>query len=145
MIYGRGGTKELTRNIDVPEEDRQRFCLTDDEILELASFAVTIEDYYSKKSGHDMPMDIEWAKDGESGELFIVQSRPETVQSQGPWTCWRPTFSRIEGAVLSRRDERWFQDRVGKGPGDQRHEPLPEFRPGEILVSTRRTRTGSPS
>ncbi|NIA12089.1 MAG: phosphoenolpyruvate synthase, partial [Nitrospiraceae bacterium] len=64
MIYGAGDSKVLTRNIEVPDADRRRFCLTDDEILTLAGYAVTIEDHYTEKAGEDRPMDIEWAKDG---------------------------------------------------------------------------------
>jgi phosphoenolpyruvate synthase/pyruvate phosphate dikinase len=62
--------------IDTPKKKRRRFLLSDDEILQLARWAAVIERHYDK------PMDMEWAKDGESGELFIVQARPETVQSQ---------------------------------------------------------------
>ena len=71
-----------TRNVDVPPEDRRRFSITDDEVLTLARYAVEIEKHYSEKAGETRPMDIEWAKDGESGELFILQARPETVHSQ---------------------------------------------------------------
>ncbi|MFP4640106.1 MAG: phosphoenolpyruvate synthase [Guyparkeria sp.] len=71
-----------TRNVDVPPEDRRRFAITDDEVLTLARYAVEIEKHYSGKAGETRPMDIEWAKDGESGELFILQARPETVHSQ---------------------------------------------------------------
>jgi pyruvate,water dikinase len=71
----------LTRNVDVPEAERKQYCISDDEVLQLANFAVTIEEHYSQKRGKHVPMDIEWAKDGETGELFIVQARPETVQS----------------------------------------------------------------
>ncbi len=81
MIYGMGDSRVLTRNVEVAEADRKSYCITDDEILQLAEFAVTIEDHYSNKKGKHVPMDIEWAKDGNTGELFIVQARPETVQS----------------------------------------------------------------
>lgn len=74
MIYGRGDSKVLTRNVDVPDADRRRFCLNDDEVLTLAGYAITIEKHYSDKAGQTRPMDIEWAKDGVSGELFIVQT-----------------------------------------------------------------------
>jgi pyruvate,water dikinase len=80
MIYASGNSRTL--NVDVPEEDRRKFCLSDDEVLTLARYAVTIEDHYSQKAAKEMPMDIEWAKDGILNELFIVQARPETVQSQ---------------------------------------------------------------
>jgi pyruvate,water dikinase len=75
LVYSkdRGTT---TKNIDTPKAERQAFVLQDDDILQLARWACVIEQHYGQ------PMDIEWAKDGESGELFIVQARPETVQSQ---------------------------------------------------------------
>jgi len=75
MIYATGGTKP-TKNIDTPEWQRDAFVLNDQEILLLARWAKIIEEHYNR------PMDMEWAKDGETGELFIVQARPETVQSQ---------------------------------------------------------------
>jgi pyruvate,water dikinase len=61
--------------------ERAKFSLPDDEVLKLARWACLIEDHYSKQAGHPQPMDIEWAKDGETGELFVVQARPETVHS----------------------------------------------------------------
>jgi pyruvate, water dikinase len=81
MIYDVGGTK-LTKNVPVPELERLNYALTDDEVLQLAQWACTIEEYYSTVRGSYTAMDIEWAKDGITGELFIVQARPETVQSQ---------------------------------------------------------------
>ncbi|SMP61573.1 phosphoenolpyruvate synthase [Neorhodopirellula lusitana] len=81
MVYDIGGGK-LTKNVPVPLEDRVRFAVDDDDILTLATWACQIEEHYSEKKGHPCPMDMEWAKDGITGELFIVQARPETVQSQ---------------------------------------------------------------
>ncbi len=75
LVYAVGGTK-TTKNLDTARDERNTFVLDDDEILTLARFAVTIEQHYGK------PMDIEWAKDGDTGRLFIVQARPETVQSR---------------------------------------------------------------
>lgn len=75
MIYARGGSR-TTRNIDTPRSERRTLVLNDDEILQLGRWAARIEDHYGKA------MDIEWAKDGETGELFVVQARPETVHSQ---------------------------------------------------------------
>ncbi|MCL4156764.1 UNVERIFIED_CONTAM: hypothetical protein GTU68_006173, partial [Idotea baltica] len=63
------------------DEDRERLCISDQEVLQLARWAAIIEDHYSTSRGVDTPMDIEWAKDGRTGELFIVQARPETVHS----------------------------------------------------------------
>ncbi len=74
MVYAKGGSK-TTKNINTPREERRSFVLEDEEILQLARWASLIEKHY------DRPMDMEWAKDGETGELFIVQARPETVQS----------------------------------------------------------------
>jgi pyruvate,water dikinase len=71
-----------TCNVEVPEAERRRFALSDDEALQLARWACTIERHYSARRGQPTPMDIEWAKDGETGELFILQARPETVESR---------------------------------------------------------------
>lgn len=71
-----------TMNLSTPKERQNHFSITDEEVAMLARYALTIEEHYSKKAGVYRPMDIEWAKDGISGELFIVQARPETVQSQ---------------------------------------------------------------
>lgn len=75
MVYAKGGSK-TTKNINTPKKERRTFVLKDDEILKLSRWACQIENHYEK------PMDIEWAKDGETGELLVVQARPETVQSQ---------------------------------------------------------------
>ncbi|MFH1537303.1 MAG: phosphoenolpyruvate synthase, partial [Patescibacteria group bacterium] len=75
MIYSQEGT-ESTREVPVLPADQKKFCVTDDEVLQLAKWAVLIEKHYNK------PMDIEWAKDGRTGKLYIVQARPETVHSQ---------------------------------------------------------------
>ncbi|MBI5826794.1 MAG: phosphoenolpyruvate synthase, partial [Deltaproteobacteria bacterium] len=101
MIYGLGGSKALTRNVEVPEADRRRFCLTDDDVLKLAGCAIAIEDYYSDKAGEPRPMDIEWAKDGVSGELFMVQARPETVQSQKAMDVLETYHLDKKGTVLA--------------------------------------------
>lgn len=79
LVYGQG--TRTTRSEATPAEDRARFCLADEEVLTLAGWASLIEEHYSKLAGREMPMDIEWAKDGVTGELFIVQARPETVHS----------------------------------------------------------------
>lgn len=81
LIYDVGGGK-MTKNVPVPPADRARFAIQDDEILTLARWACLIEDHYTQKRGQFTPMDMEWAKDGRTGELFILQARPETVQSQ---------------------------------------------------------------
>jgi len=135
MIYGRGDSKVLTRNIEVPEADRRRFCITDDDILKLAGYAITIEDHYSKKVGETRPMDIEWAKDGITGDLFIVQARPETVQSQKAMDVLETYHLDSKGLVLSKGK------RVGEKIGEGKAHIIPDvahlsyFKPGEILVA----------
>ena len=80
MVYDDGS--KFTKNIQVSPNEKAKFALADDEILQLAKWACLIEDHYSQVHGKFTPMDIEWAKDGITNELFIVQARPETVQSQ---------------------------------------------------------------
>ena len=82
LVYGQG--TRTTRSEATPDEDRKRFCLADEEVLTLARWACLIEKHYSGIAGRELPMDIEWAKDGIIGELFIVQARPETVHSAKP-------------------------------------------------------------
>jgi pyruvate,water dikinase len=81
LVYDVGGGR-MVKNVPVSAGDRARFVLSDDEILQLAQWACTIERHYSLKRGRPTPMDIEWAKDGITREMFIVQARPETVQSR---------------------------------------------------------------
>lgn len=80
MIYDSGGGKAV-KNVSTSLEERKHFAISDEDILQLARWACIIEDHYSAKNNKATPMDMEWAKDGMSGELFIVQARPETVQS----------------------------------------------------------------
>ena len=77
LVYG----KKETTAVNVPEQLQKKFCLTDKEVLQLANWCVAIEKFFSEKYKHPQPMDIEWAKDGQTGKLFIVQARPETVHS----------------------------------------------------------------
>ena len=81
LVYDSNNVKS-TKNLSVPDREQQKFALNDRDILQLARWACAIEEHYSQVYKRDTPMDIEWAKDGLTGELFIVQSRPETVQSQ---------------------------------------------------------------
>ncbi len=86
MVYGEHGS---TRNLEVLEAEQRRFALSQEEVLQLARWACRIEAHYSQRRGQPTPMDIEWAKDGDSGELFILQARPETVQSRRSSTVLR--------------------------------------------------------
>jgi pyruvate,water dikinase len=134
LIYDIGGGR-MVRNVPVAPEDRVKFAIGDDDILQLARWACIIEGHYSAKRGHPMPMDIEWAKDGHTGELFIVQARPETVQS-------RKTGDTIETYKLKQRSKilvtgRSVGEKVAAGPVRviTTAALIQEFREGEVLVT----------
>ena len=135
MIYASGGSKVTTRNVEVPDKERRLFCLTDAEVLELARSAVVIEEHYTKKAGHDQPMDIEWAKDGNTGELFIVQARPETVQSQKALDFLEIYHLEEKGELLASGSS--VGDKIAAGPArvvTDVHR-LSQFKQGEILIA----------
>lgn len=136
MIYDDGGNR-MTRNIPVSDEDRSRFALSDDDILVLARWAVIIEDHYSNHRGSFSPMDMEWAKDGKTGELFIVQARPETVQSQKS-ADYLETF-KLTGTGEVRITGRAVGERIGQGKVHviKSAAQLPEFKDGSVLVTDR--------
>ena len=135
MIYGLGTSNVLTRNVEVPRADRRRFCLTDDEVLKLAGYAIAIEDHYSRKLGGTRPMDIEWAKDGEDGDLFIVQARPETVQSQKPKDFLETYYLDKQGPILARGKRVGEKVATGKARVIASVARLASFKPGEVLIA----------
>jgi pyruvate,water dikinase len=134
LIYDVGGSKGV-KNVPVPPDERSRFAITDEEILTLARWACLIEDHYSKKLGRFTPMDMEWAKDGRSGELFILQARPETVHSQRKHDVVESFRLRERGRVLT--TGRSVGERIGQGPAHiiRSVQQLHEFRAGEVLVT----------
>jgi len=123
------------RNTEVPDDDRRRFCLTDEEVFRLTEYALKIEDHYSEKAGKPLPMDIEWAKDGKSGDLFIVQARPETVHSQRFANILATYHLDRKGTVLARGKS--VGEKIASGRArvidDASH--LSSFKPGEVLVA----------
>ncbi len=129
MVYVEGETRHVTRNVPTPRADRERFCLSDNEVLELAGHALTIEQHYGR------PMDIEWAKDGVDGGLYIVQARPETVAAQRSATGLRNFVLDGRGEVLV--TGRAVGESIAAGSArviaDVAH--LAAFRPGEVLVA----------
>jgi pyruvate,water dikinase len=84
LVYAQGSGRDRTRNEPTPKADRARYCLSDADVLELADAALRIEQHYSRCHGAPTPMDIEWARDGVDGRLYILQARPETVASRRP-------------------------------------------------------------
>ncbi|MCD6600100.1 MAG: phosphoenolpyruvate synthase [Dehalococcoidia bacterium] len=135
MLYSKGTSKTLTRNVKVSELDRRRFCITDDEAMTLAGYAITIEDYYSKKLGEARPMDIEWAKDGKTGDLFVVQARPETVESQKAMDVLEIYHLDGSGPVLARGNSVGGKIATGKAHIISDIAYLSSFKPGEVLIA----------
>lgn len=135
MVYAQGRGGQTTANVPTPDIDRGRFCLTDDEVLTLAGYGIEVERHYSEKAGHPMPMDIEWAKDGIDGQLYLVQARPETVASQKETTTLRHYRVHPSGDPLVAG--RAVGSAVAKGPVRviKSTAQLSDFKPGEVLVA----------
>jgi pyruvate, water dikinase len=135
MVYREGGTREATRNIPTPKSDRERFCITDEEALLLADYAVKVETHYSRKAGHPMALDMEWAKDGKDGQLYMIQARPETVISQRQSNMLEEYVLQGTGDVLV--TGRSVGEKIASGTAhrilDTDH--LAEFKPGEVLIA----------
>jgi pyruvate,water dikinase len=118
------------RTVDVPIEQRNRYSLTDDEIVELAKYAVIIEKHYGR------PMDIEWGKDGRDGKLYILQARPETVKSQEKSTDAQQRFQ-LKGTGTVLATGRAIGQKIGAGPVRVIHDPseMERVQPGDVLVA----------
>ncbi|KKP28277.1 MAG: Phosphoenolpyruvate synthase, partial [Parcubacteria group bacterium GW2011_GWA2_31_28] len=127
MIYHKG--KKTTINISTTEKERNSFVLNDGEVLQLAKWACLIEEHYKK------PMDMEWAKDGKSGKLFIVQARPETVQSQRDKTILEEYKINEKGKVLAAGKA--VGDRIGQGMANviESVHQIGKFGKGQVLVT----------
>jgi len=135
MVYAAHQGGEATETVSVPVEQRRKFCLNDDEILKLARWTTIIEDHYSQQAGYFKPMDIEWGKDGRTGELFILQARPETVQSQ-------KDASVLESYVLQEQKIPLVTgtavgSKIGAGPANiiESVDQIMNFKKGEVLVT----------
>ena len=136
MTYGADPKgRARTRNRPTSKADRERFCLSDEEVLALTGNAITIEDHYSMKAGRPTPMDIEWAKDGENGELYIVQARPETVASRRAADTIHNYAIKGSGAVLIAGRAVGEKIATGVARVISSTDELDTFQPGEILVA----------
>jgi len=132
MIYDK---KITTKNIKVPESQRKNFCISDDEILKLARWAVIIEEHYSKKAHKFKPMDIEWAKDGKTNKIFIVQARPETVQSQKDVNILEEYVLKEKGQVIVTGLSVGKKIASGKTHVIRNVSEIKNFKPREILIT----------
>ena len=137
MIYDQGGSK-LTKNVPTTDLERANFAISDAEILQLARWACQIESHYSKVRGTHTPMDIEWAKDGLTGKLFIVQARPETVQSQKASNVLQTyKLDAVGETVLT--TGRAVGEKIGAGIARVilSVTDIEQFQPGEVLVTNK--------
>jgi pyruvate,water dikinase len=127
LVYRRDGTGTEQREVKV--EDQRKFVLSDDEILVLAKWACVIEEHYG------LPMDIEWAKDGVTGELFIVQARPETVHSQMDLASLRTYVLEEEGKLLLKGEA--VGTKIGQGEVHiiEESSEIHRFKKGQVLVT----------
>ena len=135
MIYTEGDTRHSTRNIATHRREQDTFCLSDADVLTLADYAIKVEQHYSRKMQESRPMDMEWAKDGIDGQLYMVQARPETVASQKKGQVLEEYILDGQGPALVQG--RAIGGKIASGPvriiRDVKH--LADFRPGEILVA----------
>ena len=129
LVYSLEGNNS-TKNIKVTKADRLKYSLTDEEIKQLASWGVKIEKHY------DMPMDIEWAKDGELDELFIVQARPETVHAQMQKNIYEEYKLEEEGELIVEGQAVGFKIGQGKVQYIKNVDEISEFKERNVLVTT---------
>jgi pyruvate,water dikinase len=134
LIYDVGGSKS-TKNVPVPPSERKKLALRDEEVLELARWACLIEDHYSGVNGKYTPMDMEWAKDGVTGQLFIVQARPETVQSRRKKLVLQTYRLKSTGKRLVSGHSVGEAIGTGKARLILDAQRMGEFQAGEILVT----------
>ncbi|MCA8984552.1 MAG: phosphoenolpyruvate synthase [Planctomycetaceae bacterium] len=134
LVYDIGGNR-LTKNVPVEPEERQRYCISDDDLLQLARWACRIEQHYSGKRQADCPMDMEWAKDGITGQLYIVQARPETVQSRKQTDVLETYRLKQPGQVLVQGRSVGEKISVGRVRVIDSPAGLSQFQPGEVLVT----------
>ncbi len=145
MVYATSETVEVadidsinratTRNIPTPVKDQEAYCINDEEILTLADYAIKVENHYSKQAGHPVPMDMEWAKDGIDGKLYLVQARPETVISQRTGLKIEEYAIKGKGEVLVSGRSVGTRIATGRARVVSDVSKLSEFQAGEVLVA----------
>ena len=128
LVYSVGGSAS-TQNVAVPPEDRHKFCLSDEEILKLSRWGMIIEEHYKKA------MDIEWAKDGRDENLYVVQARPETVQSQKSKNILEEYILKTKGKILCTGAA--VGGKIGQGKANVIKDvaQIADFKKGEVLVT----------
>ncbi|MBN4082358.1 phosphoenolpyruvate synthase [Mariprofundus ferrooxydans] len=134
MVYS-DSLKNPTKNVPVPLDEQQQYCLTKNELVTLAQYAVTIEEHYSALAGHNQPMDIEWAKDGRSGDLFIVQARPETVHARQDKNSIESYKLEETGSILVEGKSVGRKIATGVARVIKDASQIHELKPGEVLIT----------
>jgi len=134
MVYS-DSLKNPTKNVPVPLDEQQQYCLTKNELVTLAQYAVTIEEHYSSLAGHNQPMDIEWAKDGYSGDLFIVQARPETVHARQDKNSIESYKLEETGNILVEGKSVGRKIATGVARVIKDASQIHELEPGEVLIT----------
>jgi len=129
MRFTEHGEEGRVKTVDVPLEARNRYSLTDDDVIELAQYALLIEEHYQR------PMDIEWGKDGIDGKIYILQARPETVRSQAGNQVELKYQLKGQSTVLTHG--RAIGQKIGAGPVRVIHDPseMDRVQPGDVLVA----------
>jgi len=129
MVYGDANSAARTVTVDVPADERRRFSISDADILELSKQALIIEEHYG------CPMDIEWGKDGETGKIYILQARPETVQSRAGRTLQRFALKGKKSSVIA--SGRSIGQRIGAGPARiiRDVKEMTRVQSGDVLVA----------
>jgi pyruvate, water dikinase len=129
MVYAPAGSAERVATVEVPKAERSKFSLTDEDVMALARQALIIEEHYKK------PMDIEWGKDGSTGQIYILQARPETVQSRAGRTIQRFTLKSSRSRVLA--SGRSIGQRIGSGPARVIRDvsEMARVQAGDVLVA----------
>ena len=133
MIYADNG--QATQQIVTSDDDRNRLCISDEDVLKLAEYAIKTEEHYSAKAGELRPMDMEWAKDGVDGQLFLIQARPETVISQQDKNILEQYHLKETGKVVIKGRAAGTSIAAGKARLIESEEQLSTFQDGEILVA----------
>ncbi|NDU92539.1 MAG: phosphoenolpyruvate synthase [Ferrovum sp.] len=137
--------EEYTNNIDASSEERNHFCISDADVMVLAGYAIKVENHYSKKAGAYKPMDMEWAKDGIDGKLYMVQARPETVASQRKGSILEIYHLKERSTVLLRGRAVGTKIGAGKARVINDVKSLGDFQAGEVLVADTTTPDWEPT
>ena len=134
MVYAKG--RSTTRNVTTSKAAREQFCIDDKDVLELARCAIVVEKHYSERAGAPTPMDVEWAKDGNTGGLYIIQARPETVASRRGPEALESYVLQSTGKVVAAGRAVGEKIAAGRIRLIRTEHDLRTFKPGEVLVAS---------